>query len=142
MTITWKIVGHSDKEVVVELDGCPASALNFNLQWALDPRINPTDQPPPFGGVLPETSANGPKARPAIFYTFTRGQIIPTHSHGSMGFHDIRVMSGEVLVRKTSGDVIGKTGDVITVGVDELHSVEAVSDNATTLHVMLPQAIQ
>lgn len=140
----WKIVGTTDNQVTVEYGRADQpSRLNFDVSSLIDPIVNPPAVPVIGAGIVEasEVNTNGPRASHSILYTFAlRGQIIPTHDHLRGGLHDIRVLAGEALIRKESGDVVGKPGDVYTVAVGEKHSVEALVDGTVTLHVITPQA--
>jgi quercetin dioxygenase-like cupin family protein len=127
--VTWRIVEVTSPDhvlVAFERDGREA-LLNIRVARDIEAALAPP-------AAIEEPSTGGP--RPAgVFYRFKAGEKLAWHSHAAATLHDVRVLSGHVLLRKASGDVELGPGEVGSIGVDERHEVEAL-ETAETLHVL------
>jgi quercetin dioxygenase-like cupin family protein len=124
-----KIVGFFDDNIEIEYED--GTRANKSVAHVITP-------PAPMGRMVnapPETVANGPTAEMGTVFTFKKDNVLPEHTHDAMSLHTIEVLSGKMLVKKTSGDVTLDAGGFATLAVGEKHSIVALEDGRT-LHVI------
>ena len=121
--ISARLADDLPDHVTLEMDD--GTALNANMSLIVNPA------PPPVQGAVTQDFA----LRAGICYAFKKGDILPTHNHATIGWHNIQLFDGSVIVRKPSGDVtMTEPMSIVTVGKDEPHSIEGLADISHTLH--------
>ena len=123
----WKIIGHSEDHFLVEFED--GSTLNFCATELVERRQRPAAPQPQMGKGVKLTG---------VAYAFDKDSELFAHTHDAATNHDIRVVSGTVMVRRAkSGDVLAHAGETVLLEPGEVHSIEA-SEPSTTLHMQLP----
>lgn len=158
ITINWRVVSADQEaqQLTIEYtcDGVPPMTLNCpaekgDVDWianAYAPRqhfwklLNPAKKVDVAQfvhavgkvDVVSPTHPMGPAPRIlTVAYHFAKGETLAEHAHERDALHDIKLISGHVIVHKESGDVDALPGEVVNVKVGEKHSIEALEPSVT-----------